>query len=207
MAANNPAKASTVHINPNFFTKKPLQSVHINPNFLTKKPLETNASNQIHVNPKFYNDYLHRPVASGPPFPLSASHPSTSYQSTSTNRFSINRLPAKATVKAPIISKTNKQIVRQPLQPPKTYPGISKLTISAGRVTKPQLDKNPLVRNHPKSLVRQGALLKPASSSNKFVALRSKYSIDYRKVRTSGSYGSTTVIVNDYKLRSMYEHL
>lgn len=199
--AKNPA---TVHINPKFRS-----SVHINPNFFCKKPLETNAS--IHVNPKFYNDYLHRPLpsASGQSTVVPASQPFTSYQSTSTNTFSINRLPV--TVKSPIISKTNKQIVRQPLQPPKTYPGISKLTISAGRITKPL--HNPLVRNHPKSLVRQGALLKSANSSNKCAALRSKYSIDYRKVRSPprntafGSFGSTTVIVNDYKLRRMYERL
>lgn len=193
--ATNP-KSSTIHINPKF------RSVHINPNFFSKKPLVTIASNQIHVNPKFYNDYLHRP--SGQSVSVPASQPSTSCQSTSTNKFSINRLPV-----TPIISKTNKQIVRQPLQPPKN----SKPTISGGRITKPLLDTNPLIRNHSKSLVRQGALLKPANLSNKFVALRSKYSIDYRKVRSpqkiqsSGSFGSTTVIVNDYKLRRMYEHL
>lgn len=202
--AKNPA---TVHINPKF------RSVHINPNFFSKIPLETNASNQIHVNPKFYNDYLHRPSPSAPdqPIPMPSSQPSTSYQSTSTKKFSINRLPIKATFKAPIISKTNKQIVRQPLQPPKTYPGISKPAISVGRITKPMPDKNPLVRNHPKSLVRQGAFLKSTNSSNKFVALRSKYSIDYRKVPSPArnnlhrSFGSTTVLVNDYKLRRMYK--
>lgn len=183
MAKNNPATtASTVHINPKF------RSAHINPNFISKKPLQTNASNQIHVNPKFYNDYLQQ----CPSIPVATSQPSASYQSTT------NRLP----ITAPIISKTNKQIVRQPLQPPKTYPS---------RISKPLLDKNPLIRKHPKSLVRQGALMKTAILPKKFVALRSKYSIDYRKVllpprnNSSGNFGSPTVKVNDYKLRGMYE--
>lgn len=197
--------ASSVHINPKF------RSAHINPNFLNKKPLEPIASNQIHVNPKFYNNYLQAPTISSHPTPIASIQPSTSQNTVTVtnNRFSIKRLPIKATIPSPIISKTNKKIVRQPLQAPTTYPSISKLSISSSRIAKSY--KNPLVQNHPKSLVRQGALL------NKYAALRSKYSIDYRKTRTpqrltfasslNQSLGATTVIVNNYKLRRMYGFL
>lgn len=130
--------SSSIHINPKF------RNAHINPNFIKKSkntaaipvapPPTNNPSNFIHINPKFINAAQSLSIQSTPP--MAVHHLPNSGQSTitidETNvHYIVNSatattkpygfqyapaptLPAAIVRQQPIISKTNKKIVREP---------------------------------------------------------------------------------------------
>lgn len=100
---NNSLSSKATHINPKF------KNAHINPNFLTKKPLQTSPSN-IHINPKFLNNSTSQiPIA--PAAPIQAA--TTLAAPYSTNY--VYQKPKKPEhEKAKIITLSKRKLVRQP---------------------------------------------------------------------------------------------
>lgn len=208
---NHPA---TIHINPKF------KNAHINPNFINKPktaPLQqTNPSTNIHINPKFIK--AAQSLSAQHQHHLSVEQSTTTkptYEETNVhNKLSYGETTKRVVQQQTIITKTNKKLVRTPA------------IIASKNITSEPIKNrlNPLVKNLPQKLVRQGALVRPAPKPTVAVGLlprkalakllRSKYKIDRRVqppvVRLNRSLSETLrqrssrkVSINDYKLRRM----